>query len=826
MAKRFPHLKDAPAAFGAGRELYEQIPGDFDQSRWREATAHAKLMSVPWCGDYDNVVAFSSDEARDAWIDSQDGHAFDTEWRRPPEGSYKVEVPYATALLYNYLVLDLPTPTSDANPLPGASERGFRRLCYFVTDVRQSAASTSELTIDLDVWATFMGTLEVSYLQLEQGHAPMAEVSPEEFLADPLGTQAHLLCPDVGAGAPSLAASAHEANLNDSVTVVIFTTARLTSGWGDKYGATPADNLNYNGAATSTAVAWAVSSGDLDDFIVDVVAQHPSFLQTVQGIASVPTRLLSLSRPATFCGHTLWRCSAQTDTRPLVDLSVDDFGYHDAYRGIAKLYTSPYAHLEITDETGETTVVRVEETQGSVDVYATISLAWPYLKVATALTGVGRSRASRALSWHVVEGRFGATLPGSWYDTLREHDIPVFAVCETSATNYDWASHHVNEQRRSAAQNAYASETASAGTANTNALAQNSTARTNASNNAANVTSNNALTVAANTAIAARNQSAAAEGAQLSTDKLASDTQQDISTSSAAYEAEQAGLAVAATNNNAQATVGGATTIVSGVAEAAASFLTGDIGGGVGAIASTIGGAAQVGTSWAAANASISVSQSNSTEIYNATMAASLIKSNNARNYTAAATGVAQNAITDNVDTQNDTSTSVAANNAALINQNAANVKSTGDANANRTLATANDNAARTRDTALAAVSADIAQAALGNVIVHGEQSPGPSALRPMMVQATVVTQSPGEIALAGDHMLRYGYACDFAWHVTDWCPCKRFCYWRASDVWMTGAGNVSERYQRMIKDILLRGVTVWKDPNDIGRVSVHDNGF
>lgn len=826
MAKRFPHLKDAPAAYGTGRELYEQIPGEFDQSRWREDVAHAKLMSVPWCGDYDNVVAFSSDAERDSWIDAQEGHAFDTDWRRPPEGTYKVDVPYATALLYNYLVLDLPTPTSDANPLPGASEHGFKRLCYFVSDVRQSAASTSELTLDLDVWTTFMGTLEVSYMQLEQGHAPMAEVSPESFLADPQGTQAHLLCPDVGAGAPSLAASAHEANLNDSVTVVIFTTARLTSGWGDKYGATPADPLNWNGATMTSAVAWAVDAGELASFFDDVTAQHPSFLQTVQGVASIPAALIQTSSPATFCGHTLWRCSALTETYPIVDLSVEDFGYPANYRGIAKLYTSPYAHLEVTDETGSVTVVRVEDTTGEISAFATVSLAWPYLKVGTSLRGLGRSSASKVISWTVVNGGYAVLFPGAWYDTLREHDIPVFAVRETAATSYDWGAHHTNAQRRLAATNAYTSETASASTANANALAQNSTARTNASNNASNVTSNNAIVVAANSTIASRNQSAAADGAQLSTNKLAADTQQDVNTSSAAYEAEQAGLAVAATNNNAQSAVAGATTIVSGVAEAAASFLTGDIGGGVGAIASTIGGAAQQGASWAAANASISVSQSNSASIYNATLAASLIKSNNAQTYTSAATGVAQAAIVDNVETQNTTSTSVSANNAALINQNAANVKSTGDANANRTLATANANAARTRDTALAAISADVAQAALGNVIVHGEQSPGASALRPMMVQATIVTQSPGEIALAGEHMLRYGYACDFSWHVTDWCPCERFCYWRASDVWMCGAGNVSERYQRAIKDILMRGVTIWKDPSDIGRVSVHDNGF
>lgn len=799
MAKRFPHLTGAPDAFGPGREVYEQIPGEFDQSRWADDVAHVRLTSVPWCGDYDNVVAFSSDEARDAWLDAREGYAFDSAWRRPPEGSYKVEVPYTTALIYNYLVIDYPTPTSEKKPLPGTSPERFSRLCYFVTDARPSAGSTTELEIELDVWTTFMGRLDVSYLQLVQGHAPMTEVSPDAFLDDPLSNSTHLLVPDVGAGEARVPATAGTCVLDGETVTLVITTAQLDGSWGSKYGETPAEPISRAGAPAAPE-AWIVS--DLEAFLTAVTAQHPSFLQTVLAVASVPAQLVTAGASATFCGQAVRLAVPRNVTLDLIDLSVSDFGYADEYKGIAKLYTSPYAHLEIADETGSATVVRVEDTTGRLDVRASLSLAWPYLSLDTNVVGLGR--ASSSLTWEVLGESAANTLAGRWYDTLSRHDVPLFAVRESSETSYDWSAHWTNEQRRTAAANANASS-----------LASNATARTNAANSASNITANNAVNVAANNALATRGQSAAAEGAQLTTDKLSVDTQQDINASSASYEAEQAGLAVAMSNNNAQATAGAASTIISGVAEVAASALSGDVGGAVGAAVSTIGAGAQQYVSWNAANASIAVSQSNSATIYNTTISTALTKSNAARNYTTQSSALTQNTNIANVGTQNDAATSIAGNNAGLINQNAANAKSTADSNANRTLSTE-----------LSAIENDTAQASLGDVITHGEQRPGSSGVRPMMVQATVVTQAPGEIALAGDHMLRYGYACDFAWHVTDWCPCKRFCFWRASDVWMSGAGNVAERYQQQLKSILLRGVTVWKDPNDIGSVSVYDNGF
>lgn len=819
---RFPSLKGAPDAFGSGRELYEQIPGEFDQTRWAASSARAKLMSVPWCGDYDNVVAFADDGARDAWIDAQEGYAFETSWRRPPEITYKVEVPYTSALLYNYLVLDLPTPTSDAEPLPGASGARVSRICYFVMDARPSAGSTTELEIELDVWTTFIGSLDVSYLQLEQGHAPMAEVTPGEFLASPMARSTHLLAPDVGAASATVAASAHACEIDSETVTLVITTSQVDGAWGDRYGATPAEPVSFAGAPASPE-AWAVT-GSLESFLTDVVSQHPSFLQTVLAIASAPASLVTLGAVATFCGHEVRLVQPRAATLPLVDLEASDFGYDEAYAGIAKLYTYPYAHLEIADETGAVSVVRVEETTGSLDVMAQLSLAWGYVAVDTSVSGIGR--ASAALSWTVLGRAASSTLAGRWYETLRSHEVPLFSVRESSAVSYDWSAHHTNEQRALAAQNSYASETASASTANANALASNATALTNATNSANNITTNNAVTVAANSEISARVNQAAIQGAGASIAKLGDDQSADVRSMIASLEAEQATLAVAATNNTAQAVAGGVSTLAGGIAEAAASGLSGDVGGAVGAIVGTVGGLVQQGVSWNAANESIAVSQSNSGALYEANVAASVAKLQNATEYTNDATTIDRTTKVANVETQNSASNSIASNNSSLITTNATNSRTTADANANRTLATANANAGRTRDTALAAIQNDTEQAALGDVVTHGEQRPGSSGVRPMLVQATVVTQAPGEIALAGDHMLRYGYACDFAWQVSDWCPCERFCYWRASDVWMGSRGNVAERYQRKIKDILLRGTTVWKRPEDIGSVSVHDNGF
>ena len=175
--------------------------------------------------------------------------------------------------------------------------------------------------------------------------------------------------------------------------------------------------------------------------------------------------------------------------------------------------------------------------------------------------------------------------------------------------------------------------------------------------------------------------------------------------------------------------------------------------------------------------------------------------------------GIQNDSRTDSNTIQNNLLTSVAANNASLINTNAANIKTTADASANRSHATA-----------YAAVQAGLNQAGTRPPIVYGSRRGAHPVTRPRALIAQVVKQPKGAIACAGDAFLRYGYMLHQQWQIEKLQVMKHFTYWKLEEVWCSGAADVLEGAQQAIKDIMTAGVTVWSDPNEIGKVSVHDN--
>ena len=52
----------------------------------------------------------------------------------------------------------------------------------------------------------------------------------------------------------------------------------------------------------------------------------------------------------------------------------------------------------------------------------------------------------------------------------------------------------------------------------------------------------------------------------------------------------------------------------------------------------------------------------------------------------------------------------------------------------------------------------------------------------------------------------------------------KHFTFWKAEDIWINDGSGVANIATKTIGDILLKGVTVWKNPNEIGMVSIYDN--
>ena len=141
------------------------------------------------------------------------------------------------------------------------------------------------------------------------------------------------------------------------------------------------------------------------------------------------------------------------------------------------------------------------------------------------------------------------------------------------------------------------------------------------------------------------------------------------------------------------------------------------------------------------------------------------------------------------------------------------------------TAATEKANATREATRAQSAITNDIAQAALNAPYQFGSFANGQSAAtKPIAMFAHIVTQSKSAIASAGDEFLRYGYMLDRQWDFDgDWNVGKYFTYWKLKDFWVTNL-NVPDMYMDKLRFFLFGGVTVWRDPAYIGKVSVYDN--
>lgn len=768
---------------------------DFDYERY-SPIVRAKMCNVPWCGDYDNVVDFGGTEQRDAYLDGLTGAtvSLETMFNVLPDTAIKVPVPATSAQLYNYLVLDLPPITSAAQPIEYAGGARVGRYLYFITGAQQLSPSNTKLFLSLDVWQTHIYSMRFDYIMLARGHAPVAAVSAEDYLADPVNNTAYLMAPDSNYSDAIVPRASRDIVLNGGEQFAVFaTSADLDLDWGDAaHPRVPAIGQPYTQSAPCD-FCYAVDARKLETFLKWIKTARPWFLDAVTGLFFVSRDLVSVASTRTLGGVEVHTLDAVEVSRDLVNLDAEAFGYPERARRYAKLYTYPYAQIAVTNADGEVTRIRVEDTRGYLKLNACASLTMPWTSVDVHLTGIG-AEAARVLGFNTAADRY-RTYQGGWYYTVKSYGIPVWSIAQAA---YDAAGYRTSYSR---AQERYAADTA-----RDNAHASANTAKTNADNSAANMTANNAVTVAANSANTAATNEAASSGVTLSAINRSAMTDQDNKVSSASYQADLAGLAVAATNNNLQASSSAIGQLASGIASAA----TGNIGGAVSAV-SGLGGTA---INWTCANASNAVSQSNSTLIHQATISANIAKDGHSASYSTAATDLknATNVTLTNI--TNNTATSITANNANLTRTNAENTRATAIANADRNHALA-----------VAGIQANWNESGVAAPVQQGARKGGEhAATRPLLVSAVIETQPDGAILQAASDFARYGYALGQEWKLEKLQVMKHFTYWQCGEVWCSGEGDALEGVQLAIKTIMINGTTVWSDPKEIGKVSIYDN--
>ena len=506
-------------------EVYK-FDNDFDYSRYDYTQMDLQICSVPWdmgeahvgnrtISGIGNVVYFGSKSARDAWFDAipdSECFRFSTKFKElHRELAIDVPIPYDVCARFNYLKVHYSLFANDDSPVMYEDETGLRDWFWFIREVEFVAPNTTRLHILDDAFQTWIYDVDITGMVLERGHAPMFAMKADTFLSNPIDNNEYLLTEDVNFGTISNVKHVDVLELNaGNMYACIATTSNPNGTWGTKGAGTwqtPA-SASYTQGGQPSVYVFAVPVANLATLLANITGACPQFKQTVQGVFFASSDLITLGTTFTFANVTCYNVTSGRKSFDFVNLAKAQFGYDTKYENLAKLYTSPYAHIEITDENGNVDIVKVEDTDGTLDVSAALSLAYPFITIDAHVMGVGGNSEVTVTYKNVDSHTFKVT--GQWYETLRSWSVPIFAVVLDASTEYDYSTHFDRVQRKNDYDTAYDDRMAYAETARDNAYDSADTGKTNADASADAAKANadaSADTAAANVAtIAAANK--------------------------------------------------------------------------------------------------------------------------------------------------------------------------------------------------------------------------------------------------------------------------------------------------------------------------------
>lgn len=409
----------------------------------------------------------------------------------------------------------------------------------------------------------------------------------------------------------------------------------------------------------------------------------------------------------------------------------------------------------------------------------------------------------------------------------------------------------------------------SASTANTNAQNMASTTKTNTNNMATCNYNNVNLTIASNTANTNEANNAASSIIIWKNTQARGDVNSKNLVSLYTTETEnQTSIATTSASGNASISTG----TMSGAVSGAMSGMGDPVTGGIGAVAGAVMGGLTASISADVANGNASITAQANEAVTKATVNSN---SNCCTRAIATSQNVTESENTNRTNQTNHTNSCLAgqrdnnyntttANANNLYNTqsgnatrtyntdsgNASRTKNTADANTNRThstsvtnanntQATDNTNTGRTREIGILNAKETLENAqATSQANLYDARRKAPIQLTNVSgdgaqmyygmngLQFKLRTQSDSAIAQTGAQFARFGYTLNQIWDVaaSGLNLMHNFTYWKAADIWVDVRNVASSEVSDTIIDIFKRGVTVWSDPNKIGKVGIYDN--
>lgn len=329
---------------------------DFDYNLWTAGTT-IKLLNVKWDNNYRDVSGFETKADLKNYIDGKAGSGItinDMSYVKPGQ-PIRINVPHNRAIRYNYLIASNPV-----QPIPGNDIQ--KDFYYFIVDAKYIAPNTTELTLQLDAWASFIHEVDFGMCYVERSHIGIANTNQmdsfgREYLTIPEGLDTGSDMEIVGIQRKNVGAMA----------VIAISTVDLTAENDERYEPTVAKSSMIQGMPSGAGYYAFGDYYQLQGFLDN----HKTKPWVTQGIISlyIVPGFKEFFPDVTFDGDFLpthlnnITPDGSTLIEPINMLSNwrSELNHIPArYAHLNKFKTSPYMALEMTAYSGNPIVIKPE----------------------------------------------------------------------------------------------------------------------------------------------------------------------------------------------------------------------------------------------------------------------------------------------------------------------------------------------------------------------------------------------------------------------------------------------------------------------------------
>ena len=411
------------------------------------------LCRVAWDDSYKDVVSFESPEKRNEYFDSlkSESLVLDNYTYLKPNEPINIDVPFHKAYTFNYLIVDNPKTDDPDDVTPP-------RFYYFIEGAAMLNPSTTALTLQLDVFQTYLWQFRLGVCFVERGHLAMAamhnRLESGKYNAAETMRIFGVASEGLDVGSEYVISRAEMFDLSAKKwAVIVQSNTDLAADWGtrDNPSLKTADGQMTDGLASGCNV-YAIESWDYSEFMKKV-RDAPWVAKGIVSISAFPKTVLTDGPTvslnginAHFLGDTPDEGVYFTSEEPILDqlgrLTSADFKFVD------KLKCFPYAVIEIVNYQGNSLLLKPEMVNDKkLTLKQMACAAPPYQKIAFFPShygeAVGDSGYGKAgfYTMDYTEGQYTEKTHevnyGYWIDTaIWFQDFPQMSIVNDEYVNY------------------------------------------------------------------------------------------------------------------------------------------------------------------------------------------------------------------------------------------------------------------------------------------------------------------------------------------------------------------------------------------------------